>query len=486
MRRNVFIAIAYAVSALIFTVDCVTPNGYGLHFLYLIPLVYAARSHNRKNLIYLLCFCTILILIGVSAGPSPRFAMSMVIVNRFLGVAIIWLTTILANASYIAERHLRSAILDKAVIESMNEGMILAEPGGTIVQVNQAAIDILRLGSFSPEQVLERPDRKWKIFDEQGRDLPPQQWPVKRALRGEHFDKMDLRLSCLSTGNTWFVSFSGTPVYDPAGAFSVAVVTLRDETGRIEMEQQLRAAREMTEQQNRLLRRNTWELANNNKELESFSYSVSHDLRSPLQTIIGFGDLIAEDYGDRLDPALQDYVQRIVKAGRHMDRLITDLLALSRVSRNELKPAAVDLSEMARSLMKIISAETPQRKVEVHIQEKALAHADPGLIQIALDNLLRNAFKFTAKNPEARIEFGRHMRNGTPTYFVRDNGVGFKMESAQDLFKPFSRLHSQNEFPGTGIGLAIVKRIVERHGGTIWVQAEIGKGATFSFTLEQT
>lgn len=221
-----------------------------------------------------------------------------------------------------------------------------------------------------------------------------------------------------------------------------------------------------------------------NKELEAFSYSVSHDLRAPLRTIDGFSRALLEDYGDKLEPQGKDYLGRIRAASQHMSELIDDLLNLSRITRAEMRYEKVNLSALAEVVAAELHEAQPERLVEFVIGENITAYGDSHLLQVVLENLLSNAWKFTSKHPRARIEFGSTQDQGRPVYFVRDDGVGFDMAYVDKLFSPFQRLHSEREFPGTGIGLATVQRIIRRHGGNIWAEAEVEKGATFYFTLQ--
>jgi PAS domain S-box-containing protein len=220
-----------------------------------------------------------------------------------------------------------------------------------------------------------------------------------------------------------------------------------------------------------------------NRELESFAYSVSHDLRAPLRSIDGFSHALLEDYRDRLDEAGRDYLQRVRKSSQRMAALIDDLLELSRITRTEMHMGMVDMSAIAHEVVAEIEREWPNRAVEVNIVRGVRARADEGLMRVALDNLLRNAWKFTAGRVPARIEFGVEQRAEGKVYFVRDNGVGFDMAHASKLFGAFQRLHSNAQFPGTGIGLATVQRVMHRHGGRIWAESAPDKGSTFFFTF---
>ncbi len=225
------------------------------------------------------------------------------------------------------------------------------------------------------------------------------------------------------------------------------------------------------------------ELEATNKELETFAYSVSHDLRAPLRAISGFSQVLEEDYAPQLGEDGRDCLRRVCAATRRMGELIDCLLGLSRLSRQEVLRERVDLSAMAGSIVEILRQGEPGRQVEVVIAPGVTAQADRRLMEVALQNLLANAWKFTGRNSQARIEFGLSGDNGNSVYFVRDNGAGFDMAYANKLFGTFQRLHGQGEFQGHGIGLATVLRVINRHGGRIWAESEVGKGASFSFTL---
>ncbi len=220
-----------------------------------------------------------------------------------------------------------------------------------------------------------------------------------------------------------------------------------------------------------------------NRELEAFSYSVSHDLRAPLRAIDGFSQALLEDYRHVLDDRGRDFLGRVRAATQRMSQLIMDLLKLSRLTRGELNLGPVDLSAVARAVMLDLRKSQPERKVTVRIAEGLGVRGDAHLLRVALENLLGNAWKFTGKKDEATVEFGAVEVDGTTAYFVRDDGAGFDMAYASQLFGTFQRLHSEKEFPGTGIGLSLVQRIVHRHGGSVWAEGALGRGATFYFTL---
>jgi PAS domain S-box-containing protein len=242
------------------------------------------------------------------------------------------------------------------------------------------------------------------------------------------------------------------------------------------------AAREIRDL-NQRLERHVGQLTTLNAELESFSYSVSHDLRGPLRSIDGFSALLLEDYGERLDEEGRGYLQRVRAATARMGDLIEGLLRLSRITRTELRRERVDLSAIARFVAEGLARDAPERAVTFDIEEGLGVDGDRALLTVALENLIGNAWKFTARCPAGRVAFGCERHDGGDVFYVRDNGAGFDMAFAGKLFAPFERLHDAGEFPGSGIGLATVARIIQRHGGRVWAEGRPGEGAVFRFTL---
>ncbi len=231
------------------------------------------------------------------------------------------------------------------------------------------------------------------------------------------------------------------------------------------------------------LQRSNLELELTMKELESFTYTVSHDLRGPLRTIEGFSQILQQDFSNNLDSEGKEFVNRIIAAAKKMNDLIDDLLYLSRVNRYEMNRQKVDLSSEVSNILAELQTNEPDRKIEFRITSDIHASVDPRLIHLAIANLINNAWKFTKKNSSPVIEFGKSKTDRGMTYYVKDNGAGFNEQYAEKLFMPFQRLHSETEFPGTGIGLAIVEKVIRRHGGLIWAESKIGNGAIFYFTL---
>lgn len=256
---------------------------------------------------------------------------------------------------------------------------------------------------------------------------------------------------------------------------------IREQLLRRELEAaEARAAREMAEARAGLAEELEWK----NKELEAFSYSVAHDLRTPLRSVDGFSQALLEDYADKLDEEGKQYLRYVRESAQQMGELIDDLLSLSRVTRGDFHREDVDLTAIAAGVATRLQRQHAERTVELVVADGLVAAGDARLLTVALENLLGNAWKFTGKRADARIEVGSSDDRGSRTYFVRDNGAGFDMTYAPKLFGVFQRLHSASEFEGTGIGLATVQRVVRRHGGRIWAEGEVGCGATFFFTLE--
>ena len=297
---------------------------------------------------------------------------------------------------------------------------------------------------------------------------------LKKAAEQGRFEEEGWRVR--KDGSRFWASVVVTPLRDRTGQLRGFAKVTRDITERKRIEEQL-------ERQRSELTRSNTELIAANKELEAFSYSVSHDLRAPLRSIDGFSLALLEDYEEKLDAEGKDNLHRVRAATQRMGVLIDDLLDLSRVTRAGMKVQKVDLSAMGRAVAAELKNSQPGRRTEFHIQEGLEAHADSNLMRIALENLLENGWKFTSKRESACIEFGQTNNNGSRVYFVRDDGAGFDSARATRLFGAFQRFHDKNDFPGTGVGLATVQRIVQRHGGRIWAESVPGKGATFYFTL---
>ncbi len=297
---------------------------------------------------------------------------------------------------------------------------------------------------------------------------------------GMPFEPIELNIQC-KNGVSRTVLCSAASLGESFDS-NIHLVILYDITERTQAEQELEQHRHNLEA---IVTERTAALEEANKELESFAYSVSHDLRAPLRSIDGFSHALLEDYAGKLDDVGKDHLRRVRNGTQRMGRLIDDILSLSRVIRYELKRENIDLSAMAQETVRKLQGYVPERKVEVNITPGMHSFGDAHLVDIMLENLLGNAWKYTSRTDDARIEFGFENRDGRMIYHVRDNGVGFNMDYADKLFDSFQRLHKADEFEGTGIGLATVARIIRRHNGKVWAEGEVGTGATFYFTLGQ-
>jgi PAS domain S-box-containing protein len=301
---------------------------------------------------------------------------------------------------------------------------------------------------------------------------------INRTLSGERWEAVEIPILRID-GQIRTVLWNSANVYDNDGKQIIATIAQgQDITERI-------IAEEKVNNLNEILKRRASEAEVANKELEAFSYSVSHDLRAPLRSMEGFSQALLEDCSELLSDAGKDYLKRIQSSAELMAQLIDDMLRLSRITRADMTLDKVNLSEIAQSVSTKIKSNFPKRKIIFMITPGLTARADKNLLSIALENLFENAVKFTGKVPRAIIEFGITEKDGQKAYFVRDKGVGFDMTYANKLFKPFQRLHTVAEFPGNGIGLASVQRIIQRHGGQVWAEGKVGEGAAFYFTLEE-
>lgn len=282
-------------------------------------------------------------------------------------------------------------------------------------------------------------------------------------------------------GDVTIFETSGIPLFDNSGIFLGYRGIAKDITERKKTELQI--ARMNDELENTVVER-TKMLRIANKELEAFSYSVSHDLRAPLRSIDGFSQALIEDYGNELDEIAQNYLSRVRSAAQKMSTLIDDMIKLAKVSRTELAKKTISLTEIAESIAEMLREQDPDRTARFHIEENLVVTGDKNLMKVALQNLMGNAWKFTSKAEETIIEVGKTTIKGETVYFVRDNGAGFDMNYAKKLFTPFQRLHKESDFPGTGIGLSTVQRIIHRHLGKIWAEGDVGKGAVFYFSMK--
>jgi PAS domain S-box-containing protein len=350
-----------------------------------------------------------------------------------------------------------------AIVDSSNDAIIGKTLEGIITSWNEGA---RRIFGYSEQEMLGQPVTRLVPADREAEE-PEILRKLARGERVGHFDTVRL---CKS-GDAIHASVTISPVRDPAGELIGASMIVRDITERHRSEDALARAKETAEAASR--------------ELEAFSYTVAHDLRAPLRGMNGFAQVLLDTYRDKLDADGQDWLEEIVLNAGKMGALIDALLSLSRLTRSEPRRETVDLSSVVRAAAKELSAAEPGRRVEMVVQDHLTADLDPVLARALIENLLGNAWKFTSKVPHARVEFGSTLSNGARAFFVRDNGAGFDMTFADKLFGPFQRLHTAEEYPGTGIGLATVQRIARRHGGRTWADGTVNGGATFYFSFPE-
>jgi len=362
--------------------------------------------------------------------------------------------------------------LAASVFDNAGEGILITDKDNNILSVNRAFTEIT---GYSPEEAIGR-DPRMLSSGRQSSAFYDALWASIRQTgrwQGELWDRR-------KDGQYYCELLSIAAIRDDKGEIAQHCTIFSDITKLKMAEAELMALNAQLE--HRVAER-TAALDHANKELEAFSYSVSHDLRAPLRHISGFSAIVLEANEGKLDAASVDYLKRISAASERMGLLIADLLELSRISRQELNKRDLDLSEFARQVVDVLVKAHPEREVKVTVKPDMSTSGDPGLMRIVLENLIGNAWKFTSRANEPGIEVGFEQRGGETVYYVRDNGAGFDMNYAKKLFEPFQRLHTNREFQGTGIGLSIVGRIVARHGGRIWAEARVGEGAAFYFTL---
>jgi len=409
--------------------------------------------------------------LGLSAQQGT---LAIGVVLSLLLFAVIW---VLARTQFRAERLAdrmseswrRSEVRFRAAMEYSAIGKALLDHADRIVEANPSLGNILGL----PPHALQG-----RLFDSWFADVSPIPLPERGALTAVVRATRELRRA---DGERRHVQLTYAPVPGEIGSDVARLVQVEDVTDRIRAEARVRELNRTLEAR---VAERTRELERANRELETFAYSVSHDLRAPLRSIEGFGRILEERFGEALDDTGRDHLARIRAAAARMDGLIEALLAMSRLSRAELRHAPLDLSAMAAEIVADLRQAEPEREVEVTVHPGMRAHGDADLVRNLLQNLIGNAWKFTGEREDARIEVGSEAHpDGGAVCFVRDNGAGFSPEYVSKLFRPFQRLHSQEEFPGHGVGLASVKRVVERHGGQVWAEGSPGKGACFRFRL---
>jgi signal transduction histidine kinase len=437
----------------------------------------------------------IAVVLAAAAAHAPAGAVTTTLTAPQGGIAVLWLLGATSFGALIALTGVVLAQQQRArrELNAMRQSLAASATWSWRTNADGIVVDVERshraIDWFDCATLVGR--RPWEITP--GASAPPA-LATALAARAPYFD-VRLEVNGPEGRPVRILTLSGAPMFSGTGTFRGYAGAVHDLTPLLGSAAPVAGAsveklQTDLEQRNRQLTERSTELEHALRELDSFSYSVSHDLRAPLRIVDGFATIVLEDYGDRgkpLDELGRDHLRRIVAASQRMNSMIETLLSLSRMTSRELARERVDLTQVARELADDLRAQDHTRAAEFVIEPDVRVDGDSTLLRLVLQNLLGNAWKFTAKMPQARIEFGVRRGDGAPTYFVKDNGAGFDMRFAEKLFGLFQRFHSANEFPGTGVGLATVQKIIRRHGGRIWAEAvpapNTGHGATFFFTL---
>jgi signal transduction histidine kinase len=417
-----------------------------------------------------------LIMGDVSLPPDPLNEIIGLALSAAMAVGIARIAPFFMERKRAEEASIQSISLLKATLESTADGILVVDRAGRIIDFNERFLELWHI----PGNVIVAQDDDMALAYVLDQLKNPDEFIAKvRELYGQP-EEESLDVLYFKDGRV-FERYSRPQRV--GNQVNGRVWSFRDITERKQAEAEIRKLNQELEQR---VTERTAQLEAVNKELEAFAYSVSHDLRAPLRGIDGFSQILLEEYQDRIDEQGKDYLQRVRSAAQRMAQLIDDMLNLSRVSRGEINIQQVNLSAMAREIADDLHGTQPERQVEFIIQEGIEVRGDGRLLRIVLGNLIGNAWKFTSNHPTARIEFGMQQQKEPPVYFVRDDGAGFDMKYAQKLFGAFQRLHATAEFPGTGVGLATAQRIIHRHGGDVWAEGDVEKGATFYFTIPVT
>jgi signal transduction histidine kinase len=369
----------------------------------------------------------------------------------------------------------------RSILTTISEGILIADARGTLLYSSPYASQLF--GASGLAAAPAQGSTLGLFHPDEQTPLPADRLPLWQALKGEEVRGVDAFIRNENVPQGRHIRCDGIPLRDEQGLVIGAMSLVKD-LDKVRRSEEV-ARRKHAEELDQRIAERASQLASANRELEDFTYSVAHDLRAPLRAILNFTDALMEDCAGSLDATGLDYVRRIRGRSQRMSALIDGILTLSRIHRTALQPTQCDLSALARTVSEQLQAQSPGRTVRFALQEGLVDQGDPQLLRSVLESLLGNAWKFTRDRSVAEIEFGAKQEPGGRTYFVKDNGAGFEMAYQHKLFGVFQRLHSQAEFEGNGVGLAIAQRIIRRHGGRIWGEGQPGQGACFFFTLSE-
>ena len=490
MDNVLALVVTVILMAAVFILDVLTPLGIMVWVGYLLPIWYLSRfSLTGAVLPTVTLTCTALIVVGYLVSSPPGISAIVAAGNRMMGAALLWIMTIVLIRTQAADERVRAAQgrlqesdeFNRSLMDGTADCVKVMDPNGQLLLMNAPGMCQMEIDDFS----LFCGKDWWSLWPQEACETVRRS--VERARAGETSSFEAFCPTAKGTPKWWEVTVS--PVRAGQGDSVVRLLSVSHEiTDRKHAEESLLDRDRALMAANDALWKQTEALAEANKELEGFSYSVSHDLRAPLRTIDAFSRIVEEESGSQLNAEAQRCLHLVRKAAGQAGELIDDLLEFSRLGRQGMDVRVVQMAELAREVVQELRTVKEDRKIHLILADLPSCLGDHRLLKLVWNNLLTNALKYTKNRDEARIEIGWMPDDSGPdkqSYYVKDNGVGFDMKYVHKLFGVFQRLHRQEDFEGSGVGLAIVQRIVHRHGGRVWAEGKVDGGATFYFSLRK-